>query len=165
MSTDFALVAERKETRNVRYVGRCVGVGGAHRGIRVVALVSLVVGLVVMHGLGFSHAQPPEFIGTAQVSAHGAPASSSSEGSTPLVGSPMTSQPDRHGPGPGHGGLLARSCLAILGALLVAVAVARLVTRSWPAGKSGLPVVRVHPLLTTRFRARPRPYLLCVMRI
>lgn len=105
----------------MRHGERPLDRGGLATGVRAAWMIALALSLALMHGLGLSHTAPT--IAAAVSTTTNAPLAASGlvtahgrhEANTLIAG-----QSEHHSPSPDHSGAVAKTCLAVLTALLVA---------------------------------------------
>lgn len=140
------------------------GRGGSRGAVRAALMVVVAVSLLLMHGLGVSHAPSADLADPATGAAHVASSSAVlAHSHAPSSGFdvPPTGHQDQ---GSGHAGMMMKACLAVLGALVFAVAGLLLARKPWRWD-----VFRTLTAQAQQFRAGqvwlpPHPHLLCVMR-
>ena len=141
--------------------------GGLHAGVRAAWMIALALSLALMHGLGLSHTAPT--IDTAAMSTTtGAPSDASGlmaahgqHDATVLV----ADQGGHQNPSPDHSGAVAKTCLAVLTALLVAFTMFLLTPQGRTRYRRDRPASST-PRVCNRamWWVHPRAHVLCVMR-
>lgn len=138
---------------------------GGSRGARHAVLMAVVaLSLVLMHGIGASRDGsvdlPDAATGAANVASATVVLAQSHNPSDGIEVLPTGHQ----GQGSGHSGMMMKVCLAVLGALVVAVAWLLLVRQPRSRGISRISAAQTQRLRAGRVWCHPRTHVLCVMR-
>lgn len=127
-------------------------------------MVVVALSLLLMHGLGISHAPSADLTDPATSAGHVSSAgvvSAQSHAPSGGVDVPSSGHQDQ---GSGHAGMMVKACMAVLGALVFAVAGLLLVRQPWRSGVFRTLAAQVQQFRAGRVWSPPHPHLLCVMR-